>query len=145
MAVSTVGGGPGVVGPFGGIKYQNTVANGGGAHAGIGNHKQFSMSTQQGLFPKITNLRIDNQSVPNSAHSHGHGANGSAGSGQITSAAAMNVLKHSGGHISGMSNHPTHHNLNHPNERHHYRGLGGGTAMNPPGSQGSHHIGMVGQ
>lgn len=41
-----------------------------------------------------------------------------------------------------MSNHPTHHNLNHPNERHHYRGLGGGTAMNPPGSQGSHHIGM---
>lgn len=81
MAVSTAGGGPGVVGASGAIKYQNTVANGVSAHAGIGNHKQFSMSTQQGLFPKITNLRIDNQSVPNSAHSHGHGANGSAGSG----------------------------------------------------------------
>lgn len=46
MAVSAVGGGPGVVGTSGGIKYQNTVAVGAGAHAGIGNHKQFAMNTQ---------------------------------------------------------------------------------------------------
>lgn len=36
----------------------------------------------------------------------------------------MNVLKHSGGHISGMSNHQAHQqNLNQPNN--HYRGIGG--------------------
>jgi hypothetical protein len=35
----------------------------------------------------------------------------------------MNVLKNSGGHISGMSNHHTQQNLNHQN---HYRGIAGG-------------------
>ena len=39
---------------------------------GFGNHKQFTMSTQHGLFPKIMNLRVENQTVPNSAHSNGH-------------------------------------------------------------------------
>jgi hypothetical protein len=58
------------------------------------------MSNQPGLFPKITNIRIENQSIPNSAHS---GHNGSAA---MQSAGTMNVLKSSGGHISGMSNHP---------------------------------------
>jgi len=87
------------------------------------------MSTQQGLFPKITNLRIENQSVPNSAHSH-------AGA----QASTMNALKHSGGHISGMSNHHVH-NLNNLNERHNYRGqtgVGGVTssALNPQAAVG---------
>jgi hypothetical protein len=79
------------------------------------------MSNQPGLFPKITNIRIENQSIPNSAHSGGH--NGSAA---MQSAGAMNVLKNSGGHISGMSNHP---NLAASNERqHHYRGMTGSGA-----------------
>ena len=59
---------------------------------------------------------MENQSIPNSAHSNGH-----TGQGPIQAVAAMNVLKHSGGHISGMSNH---HNLIQQNERqHHYRGV----------------------
>jgi len=52
-----------------------------GPTGNIMNHKQFSMSTQHGLFPKITNLRIENQSVPNSAHSQGHGPQASSGAG----------------------------------------------------------------
>ena len=51
---------------------------------------------------------IENQSIPNSAHS---GHNGSAA---MQAAGALNVLKSSGGHISGMSNHP---NLAASNER----------------------------
>jgi hypothetical protein len=43
----------------------------------------------QGLFPKITNLRLESQS----------GAPGSNTQNQLIT---MNVLKHSGGHISGM-------------------------------------------
>ena len=82
------------------------------------------MSTQHGLFPKIMNLRVENQTVPNSAHSNGHGNQmQQAGSNQITSAAAMNILKHSGGHISGMSNHHGQHNLAGLNERQHSRGI----------------------
>jgi hypothetical protein len=49
----------------------------------------------------------------------------------MSSAAAMNVLKTSGGHISGMSNH---HNMNghtNTNDRHHYRGPGGSAALGP--------------
>ena len=108
------------------------------------------MSTQHGLFPKITNLRIENQSVPNSAHSQGHGPQASSGAGQITSAAAMNVLKNSGGHISGMSNHhhTNHHNLNHlnphaaANDRHHFRGIGGSAAINAAVASGGHSLGL---
>ena len=76
---------------------------GAGAQNAMMAHKQFSLSSQQGLFPKITNLRIDNQTVPNSAHSNGNNAppNAQGGSQSTT----MNVLKNSGGHISGMSNH----------------------------------------
>ena len=82
----------------------------GSAQLNITNHKnQFNMNNQPGLFPKITNIRIENQSIPNSAHSGGH--NGSAA---MQSAGTMNVLKSSGGHISGMSNHP---NLAASNER----------------------------
>ena len=121
-----------------------------GPTGNIMNHKQFSMSTQHGLFPKITNLRIENQSVPNSAHSQGHGPQASSGAGQITSAAAMNVLKNSGGHISGMSNHHQahHHNLNHSNphaganDRHHFRGIGGSAAMNTSGASATHPLGL---
>lgn len=52
------------------MKYQQHGMMGVGAHNAIMTHKQFSLSSQQGLFPKITNLRIDNQTVPNSAHSN---------------------------------------------------------------------------
>ena len=70
--------------------------------------------------------------MPNSAHSNGHGNQmQQAGSNQITSSAAMNILKHSGGHISGMSNHHQQHNLNNINDRQHNRGIplvnGGGS------------------
>jgi len=68
------------------------------------------MSTQNGLFPKITNLRIENQSIPNSAHSQVN----KTGQQGINSNATMNVLKNSGGHISGMSNHQA--KLGHPND-----------------------------
>jgi len=108
------------------------------------------MSTQHGLFPKITNLRIENQSVPNSAHSQGHGPQASSGAGQITSAAAMNVLKNSGGHISGMCNHHhmPNHNLNHlnphaaANDRHHFRGIGGSAAINAAVASGANSLGL---
>ena len=135
------------------LKYQNGIG-GAGAPTGSGpgpgsilNHKQFSMSTQQGLFPKITNLRVENQSVPSSAHSQGHGPTGNSGAGQITSAAAINVLKNSGGHISGMSNHHQthHHNLNPhaaANDRHHFRGLGGSAAIAAAVASGSHPGGL---
>lgn len=48
----------------------------------------------------------------------------------MSSSGAMNVLKTSGGHISGMSNH---HNINghaSNNDRHHFRGPGGSAALN---------------
>ena len=62
---------------------------------------------------------MDNQTVPNSAHSNAVPPNIQVG----TQSSTMNVLKNSGGHISGMSNHQVHQqNLNHPN---HYRGIGG--------------------
>lgn len=79
---------------------------------GFSNQKQFTTSAQHhGLFPKIMNLRTDNQTVPNSAHSNGHVGGHpilqQPTSNQISSSAtaAMNILKHSGGHISGMSTH----------------------------------------
>lgn len=109
-------------------------------------HKQFTMSTQHGLFPKIMNLRGDqNPTVPNSAHSNGHGNQmQQAGSNQITSAAAMNILKHSGGHISGMStHHHGQHNLGGLNERQHSRGVAMGSAEGE-GSRGGHQTGFGG-
>ena len=55
-------------------------------------NKSIGLNTQS-IFPKISNLRIGESSIPNSAH----GTN--------------NVLMNSGGHISGMSNQKTHLNL----------------------------------
>jgi hypothetical protein len=57
-------------------KFQNgATVNGvspGGMSNGITlNHKQFSMSTQHGLFPKIINLRVEQQNVTNSTHPSG--------------------------------------------------------------------------
>ena len=106
---------------------------------GFAAHKQFTMSTQHGLFPKIMNLRVEqNQTVPNSAHSNGHGNQmQQAGSNQITSAAAMNILKHSGGHISGMStHHHGQHNLAALNDRQHSRGVPMGSADGEAGRRG---------
>jgi hypothetical protein len=63
----------------------------------------------QGLFPKITNLRLESQS----------GAPGSNTQNQLIT---MNVLKHSGGHISGMSS-SHHHNIIHQQNERNFRGM----------------------
>lgn len=52
-------------------------------------NKGFGLNTH-GIFPKISNLRLGENSIPNSAH------------------AQTNILMNNGGHISGMSSHKTH-------------------------------------
>jgi hypothetical protein len=85
-----------LLGNVSGVKFSNQAILGVTNHTTtLLNHKNFSLSTQQGLFPKIANTRGEHQSIPNSAHSN----------------TGTNVLKNSGGHISGMSKHGVEKNI----------------------------------
>jgi hypothetical protein len=59
------------------------------------------------LFPKISNLRGENQIIPSSAHSQVGLLQGT-----IKTAENTNVFKNSGGHISGMSHQAHQHLIN---------------------------------
>jgi hypothetical protein len=88
-----------------GMKFQNQPILGVTNQGSQIINKQFSISTQHGLFPKISNYRADHQVVPGSVHSQ-------AGLGAIKAIENNNVFKNNGGHISGMSNHQTQQTLN---------------------------------